>query len=459
MKKTFIMVFSVLVLVLLFAGCSNIANIIVPETVEEELIKGTPVDPDDPALVMYANDWEAGPIVPVNFAPYTAATHPARLNPANALGPFDAVQSPPTADPTFNPNEYFFGLAAREWTHYTFGEEFANIAVYPDILFSEVTWGSGWHVEAALVYLTNATVHGYDGYYPDNDGGFGYYAGIVWNKVGIQSVSAAQRLAITESYFGGTRDFQNNTFVQDGNFGISQFHLPDEVIRAEGIVLVDITKDVFNLAGGQYTSPTGYQVTLDAGYIPQQGVEITSADVAAVYGYVGNTDGYDLDAIRVYRPAPCYNETATGLGNRIIEKKNGGGSWFMYNWYPCGLEEIDDSKSWASEYTCNPYLIQLGNPKNGTNIIGTFQIDISAVDDEGNPVSSGWYVATYDLDDFVAIGRWELWINIMDEHLSISDDMDFQAGPGLDDNADWGVPFYDEDGEFFIFAHFGIALW
>jgi len=217
MKKTFIMVFSVLVLVLLFAGCSNIANIIVPETVEEELIKGTPVDPDDPALVMYANDWEAGPIVPVNFAPYTAATHPARLNPANALGPFDAVQSPPTADPTFNPNEYFFGLAAREWTHYTFGEEFANIAVYPDILFSEVTWGSGWHVEAALVYLTNATVHGYDGYYPDNDGGFGYYAGIVWNKVGIQSVSAAQRLAITESYFGGTRDFQNNTFVQDGN--------------------------------------------------------------------------------------------------------------------------------------------------------------------------------------------------------------------------------------------------
>ncbi|MDD3640704.1 MAG: hypothetical protein PHE00_02820, partial [Atribacterota bacterium] len=73
--------------------------------------------------------------------------------------------------------------------------------------------------------------------------------------------------------------------------------------------------------------------------------------------------------------------------------------------------------------------------------------------------SSGWYVATYDLDDFVAIGRWELWINIMDEHLSISDDMDFQAVPGIDDNADWGVPFYDEDGEFFIFAHFGIALW
>ena len=130
----------------------------------------------------------------------------------------------------------------------------------------------------------------------------------------------------------------------------------------------------------------------------------------------------------------------------------------MYNWYPCGLEEIDDSKPWASEYTCNPYLIQLGNPKNGTTIIGEFRIDPADYDGDEIP-DAGWYVATYDLDDFVETGRWELWINVIDEHLAISDDMDFQAVPGIDDNADWGVPFYDEDGEFFIFAHFGITLW
>ena len=79
---------------------------------------------------------------------------------------------------------------------------------------AEVTWNR-WHVEAAKVYLTEAYVRDGDGNvvpYAGNDDGYGYYAGVAWNKEGIQNVSAAARLAKTQSYFAGTRNFADNTF-------------------------------------------------------------------------------------------------------------------------------------------------------------------------------------------------------------------------------------------------------
>jgi hypothetical protein len=45
---------------------------------------------------------------------------------------------------------------------------------------------------------------------------------------------------------------------------------------------------------------------------------------------------------------------------------------------------------------------------------------------------------------------------VVDEHLAISNSANFKAKPGRDDNADFGVPFFDADGEFYIFAHFEV---
>ena len=117
----------------------------------------------------------------------------------------------------------------------------------------------------------------------------------------------------------------------------------------------------------------------------------------------------------------CFgDDTATGLGTRIKPK----GTWFMYNQYGYG--------------NVGPYDIQAGNPKNDLNIIGQYSI---------LSLGSGWYRAEY-------------WISpvfvVVDEHLAISDSPNFTAAPGKDDNQDFGVSFYDVDGEFYIFAHFAV---
>ena len=36
--------------------------------------------------------------------------------------------------------------------------------------------------------------------------------------------------------------------------------------------------------------------------------------------------------------------------------------------------------------------------------------------------------------------------------------MNFTAVPGQDDNQDFGVPFSDADGNFYVFAHFSIGF-
>ncbi|MCK9274775.1 MAG: hypothetical protein M0P57_06765 [Syntrophales bacterium] len=385
----------------------------------------TPITPGDTELVMYADDFTAGGFVPVSMSPYNGYTHAQRLCPQNALGPFDAV-------PGTGFNEKFFGVASRAWTHYTFEDQFMNVDGAPDIEFAEVTWGSGnsWHVEAVKVYLTGAIVRNEEGElveYGTVDDGIGYYAGIAWNRTGIQYVSEARRIELAESYGPADRDYDSNEFYFSGTFGWTQFNLPAGVVCAEGIYLVDITSEVYaeGGAGGTYTSGTGALVT--AVICPIGNAE----DVTIVPG-TGNTDGYDLDAIRVYRCILGGDDTATGMGTAILEN----GTWFMYN-YVSG---------------CSPQIfnIQAGNPKNELNIIGTFTVACSGIAPDCQ------FTITYDIDDSIIKNGYEYNIVVVDEHLAISDQPNFTAVPGQDDNRDFGVPFEDSDCNFYVFAHFAV---
>ncbi len=391
----------------------------------------TPADPMDPDLVMYATDFMVGDVVAVNFDPYSPDTQISRINPSNALGGFDAT------DPS-GVSDHFFAVGARTWSHYTFADNFYNVDGVPDIEFAEVTWGSGtsWHTEAMKVYLTNAYVRNSEGKivaYSAMDDGIGYYAGIAWNRIGLEYISDADRLVKTQSYFAGTRDFEHNVFYRSGPYGTyTQFHLPEEVVYAEGIHLVDITSEVYTMAypATYLNNPgTGALVTLNSdAWDVINYTKITAADVLAVPGTNGNTDGYDLDAIRVYRYIPWrMGDTATGDGSKILSK----GTWFMYNEYNNGPATFD---------------IQAGNPKDGINIIGTF-----TVSKDGN-----MYTIDYDIDETIEKNGYIYHIIVEDEHLGISDTMNFKAIPGQDDNQDFGVPFEDMDGMFKIFAHFSV---
>lgn len=392
-----------------------------------------PETPLDPALVMYADDFTVGDIVPANFDPYNPATQIDRLNPANALGPFDATAPASVSD-------YFFATNARTWSHYTFADKFMNVDGVPDIEFAEVTWGTGgsWHTEAMMVYLTGAYVKDADGKvvpYGATDDGIGYYAGVAWNRIGLENVDEATRLSVTEGYFTGTRDFAHNVFYRSGPYGTyTQFHLPEEVVYAEGIHLVDITADVYDLAfPATYSnvSGTGALVTLNStAWDVINYDQITAAAVTAVSGINGNTDGYDLDAIRVYKYIPWRTgDTATGFGTKILKK----GTWFMYNYYDGSVGTFD---------------LQAGNPKDGINTIGNYTVTNNG---------DGTFTVTYAINDTITKNGYVYDIVKMDEHLGISDTMSFTASPGTDDNQDYGTAFADADGLFYIFAHFSVA--
>ena len=256
----------------------------------------------------------------VTFDPLS--TQAPRLNPANALEIYDALQT--------GGDGKMFSVASQTWTNYTFGQTFYNVDGPADIEFCEVTWGR-WHVEAAKVYLTGAYVRNSSGEvvpYAGNDDGYGYYAGVVWNTEGITYVPAATRLAKTESYFSGTRNFAENTFTKDGNFGISEFNLPAEVVYATGVRLVDVTKDVYAMSGN------GASYTNQGGTNDGKKVIATNLDPFA-YTILGpgdgNTDGYDLDAIRVQgpdvmfgnrhlKPALTIDKVTNGSDGPFIEK-------------------------------------------------------------------------------------------------------------------------------------------
>ena len=212
--------------------------------------------------LMYAEAHTEGDVVPVNVDAYTPV-HPERLDPTNVYGEFDAkIVSPETGE--LNANDYFFGLASREWTAYTFEESFCNVDGEPDIEFSEVTWGTTWHSEGARVYLIDAQIINGDGdivpYSNDDYEGDAvensYYAGLIANKVAIGGVFESVKQIIRNYYLpsGITREFNPNTYLEVGDFGITEFYLPDEVVSADGILLVDITADSVPIDGK--TEPT-----------------------------------------------------------------------------------------------------------------------------------------------------------------------------------------------------------
>lgn len=235
------------------------------------VIPGFGAVPLDTGLAMYAIGSMIGTPAPVEYN-----INPARTNPENAYGPFDAIQ---------NAGEnLFYSLASHDYTEFSFGSEFFNIEdtdEVTDMEFSEVTWGDSWHPEAALVFLKGAKIGTYDvnvDYGTDLED-FGYFAGIIWNKVGLQNVSEANRDltlndAADELGIAG-RLFISNTYGIDGNFGITHFKMPEEVVSASAVVLVDITSLVYGLAGSPRSNT-----------------------------YNTGKDGYDLDAIRVYGYEP-----------------------------------------------------------------------------------------------------------------------------------------------------------
>ena len=146
------------------------------------------------------------------------------------------------------------------------------------------------------------------------------------------------------------------------------------------------------------------------------------SDIANITGPASvNTDG------NLYKCQTCVqSDTATGMGERIKPK----GTWFMYNLYPgdyVGVGTVD---------------IQAGNPESGVNMIGYYWIEKNADDS---------YTAGYYIDPTFVV---------VDEHLAISDSPNFTAAPGRDDNADFYEPFDDpdenNDGEFYVFAHFAV---
>jgi hypothetical protein len=420
------------------------------DTAQDTRIQVTPIDVDDSNLVMYANAYTAGKGVCVYMDPYYGEQHAQRLKPGNALGQFDAYQTPPDPGLPYNVNECFFALASRERSTYSFDDNFWNIDGVPDIEFVEITWGS-WHTEATLVYLKGAYIrkNGHVEPYAKDDSGLElgesiYYAGVAWNKIGILGLSDTDRENIAKSYLknGIDRSFIDNEFIQDGNRAVTMFQLPEEVEFAESITLIDITADVYDLVDG-YIGPYAYP----SGDLSGEPGTYTNATNEGRYvcmnedGTVtaefnedapnGNTDGYDLDAIRVFRYFPWrFDDTATGMGDRIKHR----GSWFMYNVYPSG-----DTDGF--------YYIQAGNPADGNNIIGKFRV----VDNE-----NGTYAVEYEMDEYVEVGGYRFEIVVAEEHLGISDNMDFKGIPGIDDNEDFGEPFEDDDGRFYIFAHFSV---
>lgn len=285
-----------------------------------------PVEPE----AMYAAAHTEGAVQEVIVDPYSGIEtgnttgHEERLDPTNVYGPFDATS-------TSGINEYFFGLASREWSEFTFADDFANVDGNPDIAFREVTWGAigSWHAEAALVFLTDAYVWDADGnivpYVPTAGEGVGYFAGIVGNKECYHQFDDAEDAALLAEYaatFGvGSRGFHLNGIETDPEPNevrtTTLFYLPDEVVSAAGVRLVDITDVVYNRYGSNpatYLGSSGLgrgltfvERLLGAGFPNGDRISVEYAIdeyTGAVLNLSGNTDGFDLDAIRVYKYVP-----------------------------------------------------------------------------------------------------------------------------------------------------------
>ena len=147
--------------------------------------------------------------------------------------------------------------------------------------------------------------------------------------------------------------------------------------------------------------------------------------------YIANITGPDTfnTVGDLYICVICFkSDSATGWGDSIKPK----GTWFMYNEYPAG-------GTWVPPFIVYRYDIHAGSTKRGLNKIGIFWVSY---------LGSFKYSVSYELyPTFEAV----------EEHLAIQNDwQDFTAAPGQDDNMDFDEEFFDEDGVFYIFAHFAV---
>lgn len=212
-----------------------------------------------------------------------------RSNPLNAIGGYRADQI--GNEHKFYSTEYYdnttfvYGTPKYDDSGtLTGGNTIWNIPGDKDIEMCEVTWGDNWYVEGVKVYLKNAVVRNENGdlvdYVPqtpleiENNG---YYAGIAWSKIGMDESKFPQREKY-EAHFNElhpNRTFKQSTFRQDGNFLFTQFDLPDDVVAASGIVLVDLANDLYK------NNVFGEKLYFDSVYQSSPG-------------------GFDLDAISAY---------------------------------------------------------------------------------------------------------------------------------------------------------------
>ena len=124
------------------------------------------------------------------------------------------------------------------------------------------------------------------------------------------------------------------------------------------------------------------------------------------------------------QPAPVRGNytssgSATGLGTPINDK----GNWFMYNTYNGGTAT---------------YSVQLGNPKNGQDIIGSYTVTANA---------NGTYTVNYNLNG----------VKVDSALLTVSSSPNFTGKPGKDANAQFGAPIsVPGNGPIYIFAHFSV---
>src|SRR4030066_326627 len=149
--------------------------------------------------------------------------------------------------------------------------------------------------------------------------------------------------------------------------------------------------------------------------------------------FISNSEGRARKTVYMYiGPLDVEGDDVTGVGTRI----DPAGNWFMYNYF--------------DRVTVTQYFdLQVGNPEHGEKIIGSYWIEYDG---------DGWCSAGYSIDDPIEIDGWLYNIVVVDEHLSHSDIMDFTGDPVTDDNANFGeyMAFIDDDGHFYVFAHFTV---
>lgn len=254
--------------------------------------------------VSWATGYEAGTPVPSGTINDTAAAD--RKNLTHTLGIRDAIGY---TDATGELNKSIASMRYYDQVKFTFGDAdnflIGNNPDDYDIQLFEATVG-GWHPEAVEIILTNAIVLNDDG---EEESAGDLSIGIGLNNVGLMllaesNVANGARVSPLEAdprYADGDEDLIGMTFAQacdarglviapqvselDGSTTFTRVEMPENLVSADGIILVDKTATLAKIMFGK---------TLN-------GVLMHTYEInGAMYKYLtwtGKNDGFDLDAI------------------------------------------------------------------------------------------------------------------------------------------------------------------